>query len=79
MSSTTYNTVEAPRSRIEEKAMIEQAIAASLGEPVDEQALLIARRQAAAAVRPSPQHQQPSPSHYRSHLVAMKRPNGVYC
>ena len=78
MNSSIYSTVEAPRTHAEERAMIEQAIAASMGEPIDEQALLIARRQA-TQTRPSvttPGSQGP----YRPHLVAMKLPKGgVYC
>lgn len=76
MNSSTYNTVEAPRTHAEERAMIEQALAASLGEPIDEQALLIARRQAESRSSVTPGSQGP----YRPHLVAMKLPKGgVYC
>jgi hypothetical protein len=79
MNSSIYhhNTVEAPRTHAEERTMLEQAIAASLGQPVDEQALLVARRQ--AETRSSLLTQGP-PGQYRPHLVAMKRPKGgVYC
>ena len=70
------STIAAPHSRTEEKVMLEQAIAASLGEPVDEQALLTARRQ--AAVRNVGLHQATATSS-RAHLTAMKRPRGVFC
>ena len=77
MNNSIYNTVEAPLTRAEESAMIEQAIAASLGEPIDEQALLIAHRHAETRRSASAQESQ---GHNRPHLVAMKRSKGgVYC
>jgi len=72
-----------PHSRMEEKVMLEQAIAASLGEPIDEQALLVARRQQARTVHRHPVQTTSSSAtsaHWpRPQPMAMKRPKGVFC